>query len=394
MIDHLVMRNVWISSWVLSLALFGDVLIYVILPVHAETFGVSMLMVGFLLAVNRIIRTFAYGLIADLAERIGVKKLCIIAATTATLSTAGYGMFDGALLLTISRMIWGLSFAALLLVTLTYAAVNPAKSGTRIGTSRSVEQVGPLLTMTVGAWLATIVGPRDVFLYLALATAFSIFLAFGLNETAQPKPLKRPVASNRMFPRPDSLDLLIFCMGAGVDGVFTVSISLMWAQYMSPEMAILFGGSILAGRRLSEMILAPCAGMIADRFGVSMPLLLAILLNIAGFVLIGGGLLMLGSIALVLARGALGTLFPTAVAHIYPEDKIKALARNQTWRDVGASVGPLATGIFIGFVKPEVMHMFVALAFIIAFTMFVFSSGWQAINQPTHKGTSLDDHDI
>ena len=74
--DRLVSRNVWISSWVLSLSLLGDALLYVILPVHADVFGVSMLMVGFLLAVNRIIRTFAYGLIADLAERIGLKKTC------------------------------------------------------------------------------------------------------------------------------------------------------------------------------------------------------------------------------------------------------------------------------------------------------------------------------
>jgi len=48
MLDRLVLRNVWVSSWVLSLSLFGDALIYVILPVHADAFGVSMLMVGFL----------------------------------------------------------------------------------------------------------------------------------------------------------------------------------------------------------------------------------------------------------------------------------------------------------------------------------------------------------
>ena len=69
--DHLVLRNVWISSSVLSLSLFGDALLYVILPVHADAFGVSMAMVGFLLAVNRIIRTFAYGIIVQIAARIG-----------------------------------------------------------------------------------------------------------------------------------------------------------------------------------------------------------------------------------------------------------------------------------------------------------------------------------
>ena len=382
--DRSIMRNVWISSWVLSLSLFGDALLYVILPVHADAFGVSMLMVGFLLAVNRIIRTFAYGLIADLAERIGLKKMCFIAAFSATLSTAGYGFFEGNILLTISRMVWGLSFAALLLVTLSYAAANPLKTGTRIGLSRSVEQVGPLLAMTVGAWLAVIAGPRDVFLYLSLATAVSICLAFGLTDTSQQRRVKRPMARDKIFPKPDSLDLLIFWMGAGIDGVFTISISLMWAQYLSTEVAILIGGSILAGRRLSEMLIAPCAGIIADRFGIRSPLFIAIAITIMGFGCIGGGLLTLGSIALVISRGALGTLFPAAVARIYPEEKIKALARNQTWRDVGAAAGPLAAGACLAFIEPEIMHIIVAIAFTFALTMFVRSPGWRLITQSAY----------
>ena len=122
--DRLILRNVWVSSSVLALSLFGDALLYVVLPVHAEAFGVSMLMVGFLLAVNRIIRIFAYGVIVQIAERIGVRTLCIIGAITATLSTAGYALFDGVVMLIAARMLWGVSFAALLLVTLTYAAFN------------------------------------------------------------------------------------------------------------------------------------------------------------------------------------------------------------------------------------------------------------------------------
>ncbi len=385
--DRLVIRNVWISSWVLSLSLFGDALLYVILPVHADAFGVSMFMVGFLLAVNRIIRIFAYGLIANLAGLIGLKKLCLIAALSATLSTAGYGFLEGEILLTVSRMIWGLSFAALLLVTLSYAAANPSKTGTRIGLSRSIEQVGPLLAMTVGAWLAAIAGPRDAFLFLSLATAVSICLAFGLNDSGHRRQIKRSMAREKFFSKPNSLDLLIFWMGAGIDGVFTVSISLMWAQYLSTEMAILIGGSILAGRRLSELLIAPCAGIIADRFGIRSPLVLAIAITILGFGFIGCGLLMLGSIALVISRGALGTLFPAAVALIYPEEKIKALARNQTWRDVGAAAGPLAAGACLAFTEPEIMHVIVAIAFIFVLTMFVRSPGWRLITRPAKAPT-------
>ena len=98
-LDQLVLRNVWLSSWVLSFSLLGDALLYVVLPVHADDFGVSMIVIGFLLAVNRVIRIFAYGFIANLAERIGAKRLCLIAAATASLSTFGYGLFDGVIAL-------------------------------------------------------------------------------------------------------------------------------------------------------------------------------------------------------------------------------------------------------------------------------------------------------
>ena len=198
--DHLALRNVWVASFVLSLSLLGDALLYVILPVHADAFGVSLAMVGFLLAINRIIRTFAYGFIADLAERIGLKKLCLIAATTAVLSTLGYTLLNGAIWLSLSRVMWGLSYAALLLTTLSYAEINPQKTGTRIRLSRSVEQIGPLVAMTVGAWLATLVGPKAIFGYLAIVSGLAVLLAFFCLKRRNQKPLNARQNVTGCFP--------------------------------------------------------------------------------------------------------------------------------------------------------------------------------------------------
>ena len=378
--DHLVLRNVWVSSFVLSLSLFGDALLYVILPVHADAFGVSLAMVGFLLAINRIIRTFAYGIIVEIAEHIGLKKLCVIAATTAVASTVGYTILDGAFWLSLSRVLWGLSYAALLLITLSYAAINSAKTGTRIGISRSVEQIGPLLAMTAGAWLATIVGPKTVFGYLAVASSLAILLAFFLFEKTQSNTIKGPAKRDRLFPRPDSLDVMIFWMGAGIDGVFTLSISLMWAEHVSLKLAILIGGSILAARRLSEMLIAPFAGTIADRFGTRLSLNIAVMVSILGFAMVGIDWLIVGSCLLVIARGALGTLFAAAVAKIYQDDKIKALARNQTWRDIGAAAGPLVAGAALTVISPELLHIALAVAFSLAFLSFSKSPGWHVLS--------------
>ena len=378
--DRATVRNLWLSSWVLSLSLFGDALLYVVLPVHADTFGISMAMVGLLLAVNRIVRIFAYGLIVRIGDFIGLRNLCIIAAITASLSSLGYVVFHHTVGLIGARMLWGLSYAALLLVTLAYAAQNQHKTGTRVGISRSVEQVGPLVAMTVGAWLAGLVGARDVFLYMAFGSLLAVPLALMIRtiDYTPAAPQKKPT---RLSKRPNPLDLLIFWMGAGIDGVFTISITLMWANHVSVQTAIVIGGFILAARRLGEMIVAPMAGRIADRFGVQTPLLLAAIITILGFTAIGFGFLIIGSAAIVVARGALGTLFPTAVTKVHADQRLGAMARNQTWRDIGAASGPLATGFAITIFNPEWLHIGMAGIFTLFLVILLASPTWRACDR-------------
>ncbi len=97
--DRAVQKNVWLSSWVLSVSLLGDALLYIVLPINADAFGISIATVGFLLAVNRIIRTFTYNLVVNFGQAVGPKKLAITAACTAVVSTFGYAIFEGVFLL-------------------------------------------------------------------------------------------------------------------------------------------------------------------------------------------------------------------------------------------------------------------------------------------------------
>jgi len=380
--DKLIHQNVWVSSWVLSISLLGDALIYVILPVNAEAFGVSMVAVGFLLAINRIIRTFTYNLVVEFGRFVGTKKLALIGAFFAAISSLAYGVIDGVYLLTISRIVWGLSYAALLIVTLHYASLNTSRTGTRIGISRSVEQVGPLLVMIVGTSFAAYVGPQTIFIYVGLVSALGVWLAFFLKELDEPvRPSGQPL-KKFSIPKPSSIDGLIFWMGFGIDGVFTITIALMWVEFSSPETAIIIGGLILAARRISEMIIAPLAGRISDYFGTTLPLLSMLFLCGIGFFLVGLGSLILGSIALVICRGALGTLFPTAASKIYPGDAMSAFTRNQTWRDIGAAAGPLATGVLLGLISAELIHLLVFGFFIITSSWFFLSGDYKKLGLP------------
>ena len=371
--DRAVQKNVWLSSWVLSVSLLGDALLYIVLPINADAFGISIATVGFLLAVNRIIRTFTYNLVVNFGQVVGSKKLAVIAASTAVISTFGYAVFEGVLLLSLSRIIWGLSYAGLLIVTLHFASLNREKTGIRIGLSRSIEQVGPLVAMLVGALLVANVGPRDIFLYCGLASIFGIFLSVFLADIGSDGNLKTRSEKSFSIPLPKSIDILIFWTGFGIDGVFTVTIVLMWAEVSGPQNAMVVGAFILAIRRLSEMVLGPLSGQISDRFGNALPLTVMLGLCATGYFLIGIGVLLMGCVLLVLCRGALGTLFPAAASKLYPEQRIYSLTRNQTWRDIGAAAGPFLTGLLLGFMSPGAIHLGTLGCFLIALWWFFLS---------------------
>ncbi|MDA1237687.1 MAG: hypothetical protein O3A15_01930 [Proteobacteria bacterium] len=374
-------RNLWLSSGVLSISLLGDALLYVVLPVNDHLFGVSMIWVGILLAVNRVIRTFTYGWIALLGEQIGLKNLCIISAITAILSTFGYSLFSGPIPLALARILWGLSYAGLLLVTLAYAVEDRSKAGIRIGFSRAVEQIGPLVALTFGTWLAGQVGPKNVFSYLAYASLLCLPFAFALKNPSRKPPSAKRKKKTNVFSQPNSFDFLIFLMGLAIDGIFTVTISLMWLNHVTPETAIILGGLVLTGRRLMEMMTAPLAGIISDTFGVQKPLIFASILAICGLFFVGYGWLIIGSVFIIVARGALGTLFPTAVSLLKEGSALENLARNQTWRDIGAAVGPFGTGFLLIIASPMLIHTSLSIGFALSFIWLINSSSWREIRK-------------
>ena len=67
---------------VLAVALIGDALIYVVLPLYHREFGISLAMVGVLLSLNRWIRLLANSAVAHLGERIGPPPFWMTSAGT------------------------------------------------------------------------------------------------------------------------------------------------------------------------------------------------------------------------------------------------------------------------------------------------------------------------
>ncbi|HAA91200.1 MAG TPA: hypothetical protein DCS82_10570 [Rhodospirillaceae bacterium] len=345
-----------LSATVLSLALLGDMLIYVILPVNAHLFGVTLFWVGVLLAANRLIRIFTYGAIAALAERIGPRNLAIIAAVAACLSTLTYGLATGWPLLLIARLTWGLCFAALTLVVFAYAVKDKSKAGTRVGLSRMVQQTCPTLVLFLGPLAAIAIGATEIFIVLGILSAAAIPVAFLLpKEGRKPEPKK-----TEWLPRPYRFDWFMFIAGLTVDGVFTMAITLSVAETSSIGTAMIAGGVLLGIRRGSEALLGPVGGILGDKYGPDRLLFWSSLATVIGFVLLACGFIYAGGLLTVIGRSFIAALWPAEIAlRTSDEMTLRRIAVGQTWRDIGAAAGPLMAGSLSATVALD--HMYWAM---------------------------------
>ena len=349
------------SSSIMSLALLGDALLYAVLPVYAEDFGLTLPWVGVMLSANRFVRVFAYGLLARLTQVAGMRRMCILAAITATASTALYGFGQGPAAILFARVLWGLTYAVLVLATLSYAVAYRHQVGTRVGIGQAIQRVGPITALFGGAWMVGVFGPNTTFAVLAMPTAASLLIALTLPKV-QGDTAKRNKPPSLARPKP--IDLIYFLQGGGVDGVFAVSITLILARESALSEAVMGGAALLALRHFGEAIAAPLFGWIADRFGGRNVFVSAAFLTTLGFVCVAFGFTVMGAIIMLIFRGALASLGPVVITQelAADQDPIGPLARMQAWRDFGAACGPLLTGFLLTILSAEILHAGVALA--------------------------------
>lgn len=348
--SHRIERQSSDAAWTLSLTLPGDAVLYLLLPLHAASFGVSLPEVGLLLAANRLVRIAGYGWVARQFQQRGPRTVCIIAVLAAACAAAGYALSTGVWLLLAARLVWGLAFAALNITTQVLATAEPAGAARRNGRSRAIIAVGSMVGLLAGAVLSEVLGSRPVFGVLAFVSLAA--LPFARRLPAGPG----IVTSGPRFALPSRLDTWSFVQGLTLDGLFVIGLS-VFAGASMPDYAALAAGAALAMRYLAEMLLGPVGGSIAERWGAVRLLVALSIASAVGLALIGGGALWTGAIAIVLLRGLLQPL-PAPIAALWNpgESRVPAIARLATWRDIGAGVGPLIAGALLPIVPPAVLY--------------------------------------
>lgn len=326
----------------LALTLPGDTLLYLLLPIYAASFGVSLPEAGILLAANRLIRIAGYGWVARLYATHGPRAACLVAAVGSACSTLIYATLSGLWPLLLARLVWGLSYAAMNLANQALPTAVAERAAQRTGLSRAIIALGPTLGLLGGAAMAHVWGPRSVFYTLTLVACVAPVFAAGIpahREEVRP--------GGPRFERPGAISIWSFAMGFTMDGIFIFGLGLL-ATASYPKGAVLAAGVAMALRYAVEVVFSPVGGRLAHRYGALRTLVLASLGAAVGLSILSadGWLLWLGIVATIVLRALAGPLAAPVVAEAYPgPERVHALARQATWRDIGAGTGPLAAGL-------------------------------------------------
>lgn len=326
----------------LALVIPGDTLLYLLLPLYAPVFGVSLPEAGILLAANRLVRIVLYPKVARFYAASGARTAALAAALAGIAATVVYATCSGLWLLLIGRLVWGFSFATLNLVTQAVPTAVAQGAARRSGRARTIIASGSMIGLVAGALLAEWIGPRAV---LAIAAGLAMLAPlFALKLPTTPEPIAS--GSPSALSRPGPMSIWAFCFGFTIDGIFIFGLALL-AKASFAEGAVIAAGLVMALRYGAQMLLSGVSGRLAERVGafrllIVLSLVLAVVLAL---LTLSGAALWTAVIAVVVLWALIQPLPPPVLAELYPgPDRVPALARQNIWRDIGAGTGPLAAG--------------------------------------------------
>ena len=170
-----------------AFSLFGDMAIYVVLPVHYAQLGLSALQVGILLSANRWVRLITNHFAERLLRKHGPAVLFPASLLAGSLIAAAYATAPSFVVLLILRIIWGLcwSFIRLTGVMTTIGIAGTQHAARSMGVYTGILQVG-FVAGTFGAGLLfDTMGFQTMFLLTAAMSLAAIPPAVLSNRSSQ-----------------------------------------------------------------------------------------------------------------------------------------------------------------------------------------------------------------
>jgi MFS family permease len=163
----------------------GSSMIIPILPLFAQTFGVSLALVGVLLAVQAVPRLFVSVPAGRLADRIGAHRLLAISCLVSVVASIGSMLAPSFVFLVVMRVVQAVAVAGSQTAGLTYAASigGSSRRGRKISIYQGSFLLGNGIGPVLGGVLALQFGYRVPFgIYAAIALVVGIWIVLRLPD--------------------------------------------------------------------------------------------------------------------------------------------------------------------------------------------------------------------
>jgi MFS family permease len=357
----------------MALSLTGDLTMYAVLPNQIETVGISLGVVGVLLAANRIVRIPGNLLAGALNDRLGRRRLFLMGLTMGIAATLSYSRAHGFWPLLGGRVLWGLSWALINVggYTMILDYSTPADRGRMTGFYQMAFMIGTSISPLLGGALTDLLGFRRALLGCGAVSAIGLAVALAfLPESMPPERAAQQGVSRGLSRRwlrqafgalhqvdsqvlrADAIYLLILFVNSGVL-MSTVSLYLRqrWGDSVALAGMVIgvasLGGAMLTLRSLLGIVAGPLAGHLSDRLNSRWPVVqVGILSGGAGFMVLallpGFVAVPLGVGVVALSTGALAAALAAIVGDTATSDRQGVtMASMATAGDIGSATGPL-----------------------------------------------------
>jgi len=341
----------------------GQGLITPILPLYAQTFAVSITLVGFLLTSQSLPRIFVNLPTGRLADRWGAHRLMALAAGIVMISAIGGGLAPNYFIFMLTRLLQGVGTGMSQTAGFTYAATvsQPTTRARYISLYQGSFLLGIGIGPIIGGFTAQFLNYRaPFFVYAVLAAIAGLWMYLRLPDP-------RLVGSRSQLGRRTQPGFLVSMRQMLTHpGVMLVSlVGFTWGitRSASRNMAIPLQGNELGltegqiGLALSAIFIMTflalyLVGTLADRFGRKTVIIPSSLLTAVTLAVVAVaptyGLYLFGAVAFGLAAG-IGTPVPAAYVADAADEESQGMAIGifRTLGDSGAVVGPLLMGWII-----------------------------------------------
>jgi MFS family permease len=386
----------------ICLSCFGDLTLYASLVTRLDVVGLTLVQLGIILSIHRLIRIPGNPLAGLLLDRFGRRRPLFIAGMVlAVVSSAAYGLVHGFWPFLLGRLAWGLAWMLINVTgtTMVLDVSSPATRGRLSGLYNTGMWAGYALGPLVGGFLVDSLVFRDAMLILAAISAVGLLVVvLLLPETA---PIQRghsevqPQAKLEFQKRfkaffsswldlvrdyPESrVALVSFCFTqfAG-DGIMLSSVALLFSRRFGDTISIgtlvlgaaTASGVLLALRAVLAAATGPLAGRVSDgRLGRPLIISVSFGLGILSFVVLAFSesipWALVGIILGALSGGALLAILTAYMGDQIPPEKLgSGMGLFATAGDVGSTLGPLVAFSLVATMDLKWVYLLSMLVFV------------------------------